>query len=106
MRRDALSRLTALAAAVVLVAGVLAIGIFVAELASGSLGARAIVGAAVGIAFIVIAARAVPAPSLLGGYSAIVYACLFAPIRAPLWARSPPRYWSTWTAPARASPPI
>ena len=52
MRRDALSRLTALAAAVVLVAGALAIGIFVAELASGSVGARATIGAAAGIALI------------------------------------------------------
>lgn len=97
MLRNLLARLTALAGAAVLVAGLLAICIFVAGLASGSVGARSAVGAALAVALIAIAARTVPAASLLGGYSAIVYACLFAPIVIVVaYAFNSGRYVAVW----------
>ena len=95
--RELLRRLVALAAAVALVAGLLAVGIFLARLLDGSVGLRGAVGALVGIALVALAARAVPAPSLLGGYSAVVYACLFLPIVIVIvYAFNAGRYVAVW----------
>ena len=95
--RELLRRVAVVAGAVVLVAGLLAIGIFVVRLLSGSAGVRSAVAAAIGAGLIVAVARAVPAPSLLGGYSAIVYACLFLPILiVVVYAFNSGRYVAVW----------
>src|SRR5918998_289656 len=90
-------RLAVLAGSIVLVAGLLAVGIFAVRLLSGSAGVRSVVAAVVGIALVVAVARALPAPSLLGGYSAIVYACLFLPIViVVVYAFNSGRYVAVW----------
>lgn len=95
--RDALRRLAAVAGAVVLVAGAIAIGTFVLDLGGGSLTARSAIGAVVAAALIVLAVRTVPARSLLGGYSALVYAALFLPIVVVVvYAFNAGRYVAVW----------
>lgn len=95
--RELLRRVAVVAGAVVLVAGLLAIGIFVVRLLSGSAGVRSAVAAAIAAGLIVAVARSVPAPSLLGGYSAIVYACLFLPILiVVVYAFNSGRYVAVW----------
>jgi ABC-type spermidine/putrescine transport system permease subunit II len=95
--REAARRLGALLAAIALVAGVVAAGTFVVGVLSGSAGARGAVGALVGIALIALATRTVRAPSLLAGYSALVYACLFVPILVVvIYACNSGRYLALW----------
>lgn len=79
MRRAA-RNLLSLLAALLLVAGVLAVVAFVARLAAGDVTARTASAALIGAVAVVGVMRAVPGPRLLGGYSAIVYAMLFFPI--------------------------
>ena len=67
-------------AALALVAGVVAVAAFLLGLARGDVSLRGLIGALLGAAAIVLVPRAVPVPSLLGGYSALVYAFLFMPI--------------------------
>ena len=77
---SALRSLAALGAALVLVAGAASVLALLVGVVEGELSARRVVAAAVlgtGAALVV---RTVPAGRLLGGYSALVYVALFAPI--------------------------
>lgn len=78
--RELGARLGALVAAVALVAGGLAVVLFLAALAKGDLRAGRLIAAVIGLAVVVGVTRAVPAPRLLGAYSALVYFVLFFPI--------------------------
>jgi ABC-type spermidine/putrescine transport system permease subunit II len=95
--REALRRSTSVAGAAGLVAGVIAIGIFVLDLAGGELTARGAIGVVVAAVVIGLAVRSIPAPSLLGGYSALVYAALFLPIVVVVvYAFNAGRYVAVW----------
>ena len=78
--RELGARVGALLAAVVLAAGGLAVAICVAALARGTVSAPKVVAAGAGLAAVVVVTRAVPAPRLLGAYSALVYFVMFFPI--------------------------
>jgi len=67
-------------AALAVVAGAIAVVSLVAGLLGGELSAGRVVTAAVLGGLAVLAVRLVPVPRLLGGYSALVYLVLFAPI--------------------------
>lgn len=69
-----------LLAAFALVCGVLAVAVFLAGIAGGELSVRRAVAAAFGAAAAVAIARTVPVERLLGGYAALIYLLLFAPI--------------------------
>lgn len=77
---EAVRRAGAFLAALCLVGGLIAIVTFVAGLAGGEVTARGVIGFALGAAAVFLVTRFVPLPRLLGGYSALVYAFLFAPI--------------------------
>jgi ABC-type spermidine/putrescine transport system permease subunit II len=77
---DALRRLGAFIAALLLVAGLIAVAGFVAGLASGDVSARGAIGFVLGAAAIALVPRLVSVPALLGGFSALVYCFLFLPI--------------------------
>jgi ABC-type spermidine/putrescine transport system permease subunit II len=66
--------------ALAFVAGIIAFVLFLAVLAVGDVSVRGLVGLVLGAAAIVLVPRAVPLPSLLGGFSALVYVFLFFPI--------------------------
>ena len=92
--RNALRSLGSFLAAVALVAGVLAV---TAPLLGGSLSGRALVAIVVGIGLIALAVKTVRVPSLLGGYSALVYILLFAPILVVVvYAFNSGRYVAVW----------
>jgi spermidine/putrescine transport system permease protein/putrescine transport system permease protein len=78
--RDGLRRLGALLGAIAIVAGVLAILVLVLGAARGDVSARALIAAIAGGALVALAVRTVSTRGLLGGYSALVYVLLFAPI--------------------------
>jgi ABC-type spermidine/putrescine transport system permease subunit II len=78
--REALRKLGAFAGALCFVAGIIAVVAFLGGLAGGSVSARGLIALALGAAAIVLVPRLVPVPSLLGGFSALVYAFLFLPI--------------------------
>jgi ABC-type spermidine/putrescine transport system permease subunit II len=78
--RDGLRRLGALLGAIALVAGVLTILVLVVGLARGDVSPRALVAAIIGAGLVALAVRTVSTRGLLGGYSALVYFLLFAPI--------------------------
>jgi spermidine/putrescine transport system permease protein/putrescine transport system permease protein len=95
--RDPLRRLAALLGAVAVVAGALALFALISGVVAGNLSARALVAAVVGIALILVVTRAVPVPSLLGGYSAILYILLFLPIVVVVvYAFNSGRYVAVW----------
>jgi ABC-type spermidine/putrescine transport system permease subunit II len=95
--RDALRKLGAFAGALALVAAVLALVTFFAALVSGRAGAGGLLTAAAGVVLIVVAARLVRLPSLLGGYSTLVYAGLFVPILiVVIYAFNSGRYVAVW----------
>jgi len=75
-----LRRLLGLAGALVLVAGAVLVLVFVLALLRGELSAGGVLGAVLGAALVAAALRLVPGDALLGGYSALVYLLLFAPI--------------------------
>jgi spermidine/putrescine transport system permease protein/putrescine transport system permease protein len=75
-----LRRLLGLAGALVLVAGAVLIALFVLALLGGEVSAGGLLGAVAGAALVAGALRLVPGDALLGGYSALVYVLLFAPI--------------------------
>jgi hypothetical protein len=75
-----LRRLLGLAGALVLVAGAVLIVLFLLALLGGELSAGGLLGAVVGAALVAGVLRLVPGDALLGGYSALVYVLLFAPI--------------------------
>jgi ABC-type spermidine/putrescine transport system permease subunit II len=94
---EALRRTTAFAGAAALVAGAIALLVFVLELASGEVSARGAIGGAAAVVLIGLAVRYVPAPSLLGGYSVLVYAALFLPILVVvIYAFNGGRYVAVW----------
>ncbi len=78
--RSALRSLAALGAALVFVAGVASVLALLAGVLAGELSARRVVAAAVLGTGAVLVVRTVPAGRLLGGYSALLYLVLFAPI--------------------------
>jgi ABC-type spermidine/putrescine transport system permease subunit II len=77
---EALRRTGAFVGALCFVVGLIAIVAFLLALGSGDVSVRGLVGLALGAAAVVLVPRLVPVPSLLGGYSALVYAFLFFPI--------------------------
>jgi len=62
------------------VAGLIAVAMFLLGLAGGNVSARGLIGFALGAAAIALVPRLVSVQSLLGGFSALVYAFLFFPI--------------------------
>jgi spermidine/putrescine transport system permease protein/putrescine transport system permease protein len=95
--RDALGKFSAFAGALVLVAGLIAIVAFVAGLLGGSLSAGGLIAALAGAGLIFAATRLVSVPSLLGGYSALVYIVLFLPIViVVIYAFNGGRYTTQW----------
>jgi ABC-type spermidine/putrescine transport system permease subunit II len=67
-------------ATLALVAGIIGVVSFLLGLAGGSLSVRGTVAALLGVAAIVLVPRVVSVPSLLGGFSALIYTFLFLPI--------------------------
>jgi ABC-type spermidine/putrescine transport system permease subunit II len=94
---DGLRRLGAFLGAIVLVAGVLALGALLSGVLSGALSARLLIAAVIGVVLIALATRAVSVPGLLGGYSALLYILLFAPILVVVvYAFNSGRYVAVW----------
>jgi spermidine/putrescine transport system permease protein len=77
---EALRKAGIFVATLCFVVGVILVVMFIAGLAGGELTARGLIGFVLGAAAIVLVPRLVSVPSLLGGYSALVYAFLFMPI--------------------------
>jgi ABC-type spermidine/putrescine transport system permease subunit II len=77
---EALRRTGAFVGALCFVAGLIAVVAFLLALGGGDVSARGAIGLVLGAAAIAIVPRLVSVPSLLGGYSALVYAFLFMPI--------------------------
>ena len=77
---ELLRRAGAFVGALCLVAGIIAVAAFLIRLAGGDVSARGLAGLVLGAAAIVLVPRVVPVPSLLGGFSALVYCFLFMPI--------------------------
>jgi ABC-type spermidine/putrescine transport system permease subunit II len=95
--RSFLRGLAALLAALAAVAGILAVLALVSGILRGSVSARVVIGAVIGAGLILLAARTVSVPRLLGGYSAIVYFVLFAPIVVVIiYAFNSGRYAAVW----------
>ena len=95
--RDALGKFSAFVGALVLVSGLIAIVAFVVGLLGGNLSAGSLVAALAGAGLIFAATRLVPVPSLLGGYSALVYIGLFLPIViVVIYAFNGGRYTTQW----------
>jgi len=80
--REAARRVGAFACALAFVLGLVLVVAFLVGLAGGGVSARGAIGLVLGLAAVVLVPRLVPVPSLLGGYSALVYFFLFAPILA------------------------
>lgn len=78
--RERIGKLVALCAAVLLVAGAIAVVVFAVRLVQGRLELKPAIGALVGAGVVLAVMRAVPAPRLLGAYSSLVYLVLFFPI--------------------------
>ena len=70
---DALRKLGAFVAALAFVIGLISVLGFLANLAGGEVSARTAIGAVLGVAAVVLVSRWVPVPSLLGGFSGLVY---------------------------------
>jgi spermidine/putrescine transport system permease protein/putrescine transport system permease protein len=95
--REGLRRLGALLGAMALVAGVLAILVLVVGLARGDVAPRALVAAIIGAGLVALAVRTVSTRGLLGGYSALVYFLLFAPIVVVvIYSFNSGRYVALW----------
>jgi ABC-type spermidine/putrescine transport system permease subunit II len=77
---EALRRTGAFVGALCFVAGLIAVVAFLLALGAGDVSARGAIGLLLGAAAVAIVPRLVPLPSLLGGYSALVYVFLFFPI--------------------------
>jgi ABC-type spermidine/putrescine transport system permease subunit II len=77
---EQLRRLGAFLGALCFVAGLIAVAGFLIAAIGGGVSTRGAVGLVLGAAAIVLVPRLVSFPSLLGGYSALVYIFLFAPI--------------------------
>ncbi|MDX6728398.1 MAG: spermidine/putrescine transport system permease protein [Baekduia sp.] len=95
--RDVLGRLGAFAGALLMVAGVIGVASFVIGLLSGRVSFGGLLVAVVGAALIAGVARLGRVPSLLGGYSALVYVGLFLPIViVVIYAFNSGRYVTVW----------
>lgn len=77
---EPLRRLGVFLGALCFVAGIIAVVGFLLGLAGGDVSARGAVGLVLGAAAIALVPRLMSVPSLLGGFSALVYAFLFLPI--------------------------
>jgi ABC-type spermidine/putrescine transport system permease subunit II len=77
---EPLRKLGVFVAALCFVAGIIAVVVFLAGLAGGDVSARGLIGCVLGAAAIVAVPRLISVASLLGGFSALVYAFLFMPI--------------------------
>jgi ABC-type spermidine/putrescine transport system permease subunit II len=77
---ELLRRVGVFLAALALVAGAIAVVGFLIGLSGGDVSARGAIGAVLGAAAIALIPRYVSVPSLLGGFSALVYTFLFMPI--------------------------
>jgi ABC-type spermidine/putrescine transport system permease subunit II len=94
---DWLRRIGAVVGAIGMVAGLLAILVFVVDLFRGEFSGRAVVAAVIGVGLVALAARTVSVRGLLGGYSALVYFLLFAPIAVVIvYAFNSGRYVALW----------
>jgi ABC-type spermidine/putrescine transport system permease subunit II len=94
---DGLRRLGAFLGALAALAGIVAVFALLAGLTKGDVSVRLVVGALVGIAVIALMTRLVSVPGLLGGYSALVYVVLFAPILVVvIYAFNSGRYTAVW----------
>jgi spermidine/putrescine transport system permease protein/putrescine transport system permease protein len=94
---DPLRRLSALIGAIAVIAGALAMLALVGGAVSGDVSARGLIAAAVGVALVLVVTRVVPVPSLLGGYSAVIYVVLFLPIVVVVvYAFNGGRYAAVW----------
>ena len=94
---DGLRRFGAFLGALACVAGILAVFALIVGLASGGLSARVVVAALIGAVAIALITRFVSVPGLLGGYSALVYVILFAPILVVVvYAFNSGRYTAVW----------
>jgi len=81
-------------AAIAFVAGVIAVA---TPVLGGSLSGRGVAAVVIGAALVALAVWVKPAPSLLGGYSALVYVVLFAPIVVVVvYAFNSGRYVAVW----------
>jgi ABC-type spermidine/putrescine transport system permease subunit II len=78
--REALRRIGVFLAALALVVGIIGIAAFLIRLGGGEISARGAFLAVFGVAAIALIPRFVAVPSLLGGFSALIYAFLFMPI--------------------------
>lgn len=95
--RDVVRAVAALLGAIALVAGVLALLVLVLALVGGDLSGRALVAALIGVGLIALAVRTVSTRGLLGGYSALVYVLLFAPIVVVvIYSFNSGRYVALW----------
>jgi ABC-type spermidine/putrescine transport system permease subunit II len=77
---EPLRKLGAFVGALCFVAGLIAVVMFLLGLTGGDVSGRGAIGFVLGAAAIVIVPRLLPVPALLGGFSALIYAFLFAPI--------------------------
>lgn len=77
---DVLRKLGAFVGALCFVGGLIGVAAFLLALGGGSVSTRSLVALVLGAAAILLVPRLVSIPSLLGGYSALVYAFLFLPI--------------------------
>ena len=94
---DALRRVGALLGAIALVAGALAVLALIVGLIGGNVTGRGLVAAVIGVALVALAVRSVSVNGLLGGYSALVYFLLFAPILVVvIYAFNSGRYVALW----------
>jgi ABC-type spermidine/putrescine transport system permease subunit II len=77
---DPLRKVGSFVGALCFVAGIIAVVTFLLGLAGGDVSARGLVAFGLGALAIVLVPRLLPVPSLLGGFSALVYLFLFFPI--------------------------
>jgi ABC-type spermidine/putrescine transport system permease subunit II len=83
--------------AIAAVAGLLALFALVVDIAGGGISARAVVAALIGVGLVALAVKTVSVPRLLGGYSAVLYIVLFAPILVVvIYAFNSGRYAAVW----------
>jgi ABC-type spermidine/putrescine transport system permease subunit II len=95
--RNPLRPIVSFLGAVAAVAGALALLGLVLAVVSGGVSARSLIAAVIGIALILLVTRVISVPSLLGGYSAIVYLLLFIPIVVVVvYAFNGGRYAAVW----------
>jgi ABC-type spermidine/putrescine transport system permease subunit II len=95
--REVVRAVAALLGAIALVAGVLALLVLILALVGGDLSGRALVAALIGVGLIALAVHTVSTRGLLGGYSALVYVLLFAPIVVVvIYSFNSGRYVALW----------